>query len=524
MSEGFDPYHVWLGIPADQQPPNCYRLLGIRLFEDRPEVIQHAAEQRMGNLKSLAAGPHAAAAQKLLNEVAAARVRLLDPYKKKMYDQSLREELQAGGEGEAAGGGPGRLGQAEAKPHQPEQKGAPRQAALPPRPLGLGSPGPADQPTATWVPLGKLGEYELLEKLGEGGMGTVYKALHRKLGRLVALKVLPKDRRWDEQAIARFEREMKAVGAVDHPNIVRAMDAREVQGVRFLVMEYVEGLDLNALGRACHPMGIAEVCEIIRQAALGLEEVHRHRLVHRDVKPSNLMVTPQGVVKLLDLGLARFGSERSADQEVTGTGAILGTVDYMAPEQVTESHSVDIRADIYSLGCTFYKLLTGRTPFSGPGYQTAVAKMAGHVRDPVPPVRRLRGDVPAELARIVERMLAKEPGRRFATPVEVADAVGPLAATGDLAGLVARALGQTAQQAPPVQAEQVTEPVRSSSSMTEFFQQLVGAVTGRGASAARPRRAAPTRTIFIASIAAALLVLAVAGVWLVWSQLAGTAE
>ena len=120
---------------------------------------------------------------------------------------------------------------------------------------------PADLPSATWAPLGQLGDYRLLEKLGEGGMGTVHKALHAKLGRLVALKVLSKDRRWDETAIARFDREMKAVGAVDHPNIVRAMDARDVEGTRFLVMEYVEGLDLNALGRACHPISIAEVCE-----------------------------------------------------------------------------------------------------------------------------------------------------------------------------------------------------------------------------------------------------------------------
>jgi len=372
---------------------------------------------------------------------------------------------------------------------------------------------PADQPTATWAPLGKLGDYQLLEKLGEGGMGTVYKAIHAKLGRMVALKVLSKDRRWDQHAIARFDREMKAVGAVDHPNIVRATDAREVEGTRFLVMEYVDGLDLNALGRACHPIAIADVCEIVRQAALGLQEVHRHGLVHRDVKPSNLMVTPEGVVKLLDLGLARLGFGKGTgtffaaqpggqaghsgaknvpvplDDDVTEMGMAVGTVDYMAPEQVSDNRSVDIRADIYSLGCTFYKLLSGRTPFAGPERKGLAERLAAHAREPVPPIKQLRGDVPPEVVQILGRMLEKDPNKRFSTPVEVADAVDPLATSGDLAALLARARkggqaflpvagGQAFLPVAPDHGEQAEVPTaesRSPSSGTRFFEQIVEA-------------------------------------------------
>ncbi len=156
--------------------------------------------------------------------------------------------------------------------------------------------------------LGSLGEYELLEKLGEGGMGAVYKARHTKLKRLVALKVLPKARVHHEGTVARFEREMEAVGRVNHPNIVQAHDAREIDGERFLVMEYVDGLDLDELVRRHGPLPIADACELIRQAAVGLQYAHEHGLVHRDIKPSNLMLSREGQVKILDLGLALLES------------------------------------------------------------------------------------------------------------------------------------------------------------------------------------------------------------------------
>jgi len=293
--------------------------------------------------------------------------------------------------------------------------------------------------TATFAPLGELGEYRLLEKLGEGGMGTVYKALHTKLEKLVAVKVLPKSRMQDERAVARFEREMKAVGRLNHPNIVQALDAREIDGTPLLVMEYVEGMDLAELVRPLGPLRIADACELARQAAVGLQYAHEHGLVHRDIKPSNLMLTTLGDLKILDLGLARLQKSAAEGEELTGTGQMMGTSDYIAPEQALESHTVDIRADIYSLGCTLYRLLCGRPPFGGAEYDTPMKKATAHVRDPIPPVQTVRDDVPEPLAALVDRMLAKEPARRFSTPKEVADALEPFCAGSSLQQLVMRA-------------------------------------------------------------------------------------
>jgi len=379
---------------------------------------------------------------------------------------------------------------------------------------------PGGAPTATYTPLGQLGEYRLLEKLGEGGMGTVYKALHTKLDRVVALKLLSTRRLRDQHAAARFEREMKAVGAVDHPNVVRAMDARQIEGTSFLVMEYVEGVDLNLLSRQCHPLAVADACEIVRQAALGLEAVRRHGLVHRDVKPSNLMVTAEGVVKLLDLGLARFQYDPQVEDEVTGAGSAMGTADYMAPEQISDSRSVDIRADIYGLGCTLYKILAGQAPFSGPKYRSMTEKVAGHLQDRVPPIRDLRGDVPPELVRLVERMLAKDPAKRPGTPAEVADAVGPLASTSNLAALVSRARGQPPRR--PEESPAVTRETRSPSSWTRFLEKIVGGPAAARESTATPlarRRKAPA-VIAAVSLAAAVALAAVV-VWAVLSPRGG---
>ena len=314
-----------------------------------------------------------------------------------------------------------------------------------------------------------LGEYLLTEELGRGGMGRVYKALHTKLDRVVAVKVLSGGRAGDENAANRFAREMKAVGRLVHPNIVQAYDAREIDGTSVLIMELVDGLDLAkivgrwavgvpalagenkapaeaetpAVGRG---IPVPDACELVRQTALALECAHEHGLVHRDIKPSNIMLARSGVVKLLDLGLARFFAASGADlsstshvEEMTGTGQAIGTADYMAPEQASDSRTVDIRADIYSLGCTLYKLLTGRAPFSGPEYRTALDKMHAHVHQPVPPIRSIAPEVPEGIAAVVDRMLAKDPSARFATPAEVAQAVAPFCAGADLAALLARA-------------------------------------------------------------------------------------
>jgi uncharacterized protein (TIGR03067 family) len=308
---------------------------------------------------------------------------------------------------------------------------------------GLGLPG---RLTANMPEM--LGEYRLLEELGHGGMGRVYKALHTKLDRVVAVKVLPRGRVGDQKAIVRFEREMKAVGRLAHPNIVQAYDAREIEDTPVLIMEFVDGLDLAEIVRCVGPLPMAEACELVRQTALALQCAHEHGLVHRDIKPSNIMLAQSGQVKLLDLGLSRFYAEgRTAvsdgtgvsavpgDEEMTGTGQAMGTADYMAPEQASDSRAVDVRADIYSLGCTLYKLLSGRAPFAGPEHQGTFEKMTAHVQEPVPPIGQLDVDVPDELVAVLDRMLAKDPDDRFATPADVAEALKPFCIDCDLAGL-----------------------------------------------------------------------------------------
>ena len=308
--------------------------------------------------------------------------------------------------------------------------------------------------------LGRLGEYELLAKLGEGGMGTVYKARQTRLDKIVALKVLPKQYTADPHARTRFEREMKAIGHVSHVNIVQAHDARDIEGTTVLVMEYADGLDLGEVVGRRGPLPVADACELVRQAALGLQAIYENGLVHRDIKPSNIMLTRRGQVKILDLGLALLGSEQTAPAELTSTGQIMGTADYMAPEQAFDSHHVDIRADIYSLGCTLYKLLTAHAPYSGSQYDNPMKKMLAHLQGPLPSLSPLRDDVPAELTAVLSRLLAKAPADRFATPADVAAAMAPFSAGCHLADLLA-----DGPAAPHSARSQATEP-HASSAMT----------------------------------------------------------
>jgi tRNA A-37 threonylcarbamoyl transferase component Bud32 len=281
----------------------------------------------------------------------------------------------------------------------------------------------------------QLGQYQLLETLGQGGMGTVYKAFHPKLKRTVALKVLAANRVNDPTAIARFQREMEAVGGLDHPNIVRAHDAGEADGQHFLVMEFVEGVNLSRLVRCAGPLSVPDACEIIRQAAIGLHYAHQHGLVHRDVKPSNLMLTSQGTVKVLDLGLARLRSESTDDSEFTSAGQIMGSPDFMAPEQGLDSRDADARTDVYSLGCTLYFLLTARPPYVGRRCDTAAKKLLAHVQEPVTPIQELRPETPDALAHVLDRMLAKDPHVRYSSAIELTAALVPLVVGTDLGRL-----------------------------------------------------------------------------------------
>ncbi|MDA1052928.1 MAG: serine/threonine protein kinase [Planctomycetota bacterium] len=279
-------------------------------------------------------------------------------------------------------------------------------------------------------------DYQLVAKLGQGGMGAVYKALHTQLQKVVALKVLSTEQMNDKKAVERFRREMQAVGRLSHPNIVGAFDAGEHEGRHYLVMEYVEGVDLSELVRQLGPLPIADACELIRQAAVGLQHAHEHGLVHRDVKPSNIMITPDGQLKILDLGLARLHNGQLAD--LTSTGQMMGTVDFMAPEQSGDSHGVDIRADIYGLGATLYKLLSGQAPYANPKYDSLVKKLMALATEPITPIKYYRPDVPDELATLLHQMVEKGVEDRPATPNEIVDAIAPHAESADLVALMAR--------------------------------------------------------------------------------------
>lgn len=292
---------------------------------------------------------------------------------------------------------------------------------------------------ASTLPVRQLRDYELLEKLGEGGMGAVYKARHFRLDKIVAIKILPADRTSDDQALARFHREMRAVGKLDHPNIVRAMDAGEVDEIHFLVMEYVRGCDLAELLRLCGPLPMAEACELIRQAAIGLQDAHENGMVHRDIKPSNLMLDwsrkEAPTVKILDLGLALLETAPQ-NHELTAAGQMMGTWQYMAPEQGLDSHDVDIRADLYSLGATLFKLLTGVAPFSNARNDTPLKLMRALANDPPPLLSAYREDLPPELVDLVNRLLAKSPDERLQTPKQLADALTPFSEGAELAALL----------------------------------------------------------------------------------------
>ena len=294
-----------------------------------------------------------------------------------------------------------------------------------------------DEGDSDRVDLNHLGPYRITAKLGEGGMGAVYQAVHTRLEKVVAIKVLRTPGLQSASVVSRFEREMRAVGKLDHPHIVRATDADEDDGVHYLVMEYIDGVDLSKVARAHGQLPVAAACELIRQAAFGLQHAHEHGLVHRDIKPSNLMLTGRGQVKILDMGLALLDeSHLPLADELTGTGQVMGTLDYMAPEQGADTHQVDIRADIYSLGATLYKLLAGVAPFAGEQYDTPIKKIRALATETVPAIDTYRHDLPSELVGIVSRMLSGDPSSRFASPLEVARALQPFCRGADLAALL----------------------------------------------------------------------------------------
>jgi eukaryotic-like serine/threonine-protein kinase len=274
-----------------------------------------------------------------------------------------------------------------------------------------------------------LGQYVLLDKLGEGGMGQVFKARQRNIGRLVALKVIRKERLSRPDVIRRFEREVRLAGQLQHPNVVASIDADTVGETHMLVMEFVDGINLSALVKQSGPLAVAQACDYIRQAAHGLAHAHEKGVIHRDIKPSNLLVSKaQGapslgwgsVLKILDMGLARVGEgEDGSDSsnDLTVEGQVVGTPDYIAPEQMIDARSVDFRADLYSLGCTFYYLLTGSAPFPG---GSLGEKLLKHQLQYPRAIDQFRPDVPRVVIDIINRLMAKRPEDRFQSATAVA--------------------------------------------------------------------------------------------------------
>jgi tRNA A-37 threonylcarbamoyl transferase component Bud32 len=265
-------------------------------------------------------------------------------------------------------------------------------------------------------------KFRILRELGKGGMGVIYLAEHRVMEKQVALKVISPAVLDNPDALARFQAEVRAAGKLDHQNIARAYDADQAGELHFLVMEYVEGQSLAQLLERKGPLPVASACHCACQAALGLQHAFEKGMVHRDIKPQNLMLTPKGQVKVLDFGLARMRSERTASPRLTQLESFMGTPEYVSPEQATDARSADIRADIYSLGCTLYALLTGRSPFRE---DTMVKLVLAHIEKEPRPLHELRPDVQAELSAVVAKMLAKDPAQRFQRPVEAAQALAP---------------------------------------------------------------------------------------------------
>jgi response regulator RpfG family c-di-GMP phosphodiesterase len=268
-----------------------------------------------------------------------------------------------------------------------------------------------------------IGNYRVIDRLGVGGMGVVYKAEHVHMKRTVALKILFLEDDQNPVFLERFRSEMEAMAVLRHPNIALAFDAGEVtvphapsRVLRYLVMEFVPGQNLQQLVEEHGPLSIVQACSFVRQAAFGLRHAHEHGLVHRDIKPSNLLVTPQGQIKVLDFGLARLCRRRCTDAHT-----MLGTVDYMAPEQARDARSVDIRADIYGLGGILYWLLTGERPF--PGDRSVVEELLARQHEMPVPLRTRRSDVPLELEAIVCQMMARDPSDRYPTPLALITAL-----------------------------------------------------------------------------------------------------
>jgi formylglycine-generating enzyme required for sulfatase activity len=362
----------------------------------------------------------------------------------------------------------------------------------------LHRPGPGDGGVP--AELLSASKFTVLGKLGEGGMGSVWKAKHSFLDCLVAIKVMKAGSAGHPEAQDRFLQEMRAAGKLQHPRIVRAYDAERAGDLLLLVLEYVDGVNLHSLVAKKGPLPVDLACRWVVEAAEGLQHAFEKGMVHRDIKPANLMLTADTKeVKILDFGLARLPREPDGSGGRTRYQTFMGTPEYVAPEQATDARSADIRADIYSLGCTLYFLLAGRPPFRA---RTPLEILAAHRREEARPVSAWRKDVPAELVAVVAKMLAKSPAERYRTPAEVIAALLPFAAG------VKKEQEEEPMSLPPEPPAAET-PLPSRTRMT-----TPPAPPARR----RPKKGGPWRGLALAALAAVLMLPAVV-VWLVLSQM-----
>jgi serine/threonine protein kinase len=385
--------------------------------------------------------------------------------------------------------------------HTPKSDTTPPSRAVDP-----GEPWPVTTPD---VPEGmtQLSHYRLLGRLGQGGMGTVYRAKDTSMDRVVALKLISTEGLGNPEVAQRFKNEVRAAAKLEHANIVRAYHAELDSEPLFLVMELVEGVDLYSYVNNKGPLSVKQAAHFVHQAARGLQHAHEKGLVHRDIKPQNLMVTRKGQVKVLDFGLAKQVSATRSKPGATAMGLMMGTPEYMAPEQSTNARDVDIRADVYSLGCTLWFLLTGESPFRG---EVMLDVILAHHQGERPWLRDHRPDVPEELAQIVSKMMAKAPSERYQTPAEVAKALQPFATTGgaaeqppSLPPMPAAGLAAT-----PMPSPSRVEGVALAPPGDEFaIADLSPVTTGQGGRRPRGRRL-PAGVVVLAGVLASLVTTA----------------
>jgi serine/threonine protein kinase len=362
-----------------------------------------------------------------------------------------------------------------------------------------------------------LGQYVLLDRLGAGGMGTVYKGRHRQTQQVVAVKVLNAAAIRSADSVRRFQREAETVARLSHPNLVRALEAGEIEGQHVFVMEFVEGIDLSSFVKKNGPLPLGEAVHCIAQVARALAYAHEQGIVHRDIKPANLMLGSDGRIKVLDMGLARFNdpattASGAAEEGLTQTGQVMGTVDYMAPEQALHTRLADARADVYSLGCTFYKIVTGTNPFDG---DSLVAKILAHREQPIPSLKVFQSSIPRATDLVLQKMLAKNPEQRYQSMAALAEELERSLTITD-----SQAEQRILPAAVPVAKVAAARAEAASTSFTLNIKTEGASASSTSSSPGEPRvgrKSALSKKLAFAAIG--LLVLAAGGLWAMKDQL-----